>query len=69
MVCLGLKPGTAGCKAQTNPLSIGDPPPLHYYIFCQHAFATFDKYTLRWSFRHSLASVSKAAFTLVRFKQ
>ena len=21
MVCLGLKPGVAGCKAQTNPLS------------------------------------------------
>ena len=24
MVCLGLKPGTAGWKAQTNPLSHGD---------------------------------------------
>ena len=26
MVCLGLKPGEAGCKAQTNPLSYGGTP-------------------------------------------
>ena len=27
MVCLGLEPGTAGWKAQTNPLSYGGTPP------------------------------------------
>ena len=26
MVCLGLKPGMAGWKAQTNPLSYGGTP-------------------------------------------
>ena len=26
MVCLGLKPGAAGWKAQTNPLSYGGTP-------------------------------------------
>ena len=26
MVCLGLKPGVAGWKAQTNPLSYGGTP-------------------------------------------
>ena len=27
MVCLGLKPGAAGWKAQTNLLNYGAPPP------------------------------------------
>ena len=26
MVCLGLKPGAAGLKVQTNPLTYGGPP-------------------------------------------
>ena len=30
MVCLGLKPGAAGWKAQTNPLSYGGTPRFAY---------------------------------------
>ena len=29
MVCLGLEPGAAGWKAQTNPLSYGGTPKCH----------------------------------------
>ena len=32
MVCLGLEPGAAGWKAQTNPLSYGCTPKI--YLFC-----------------------------------
>ena len=39
MVCLGLEPGAAGWKAQTNPLSYGGTPNiiLHFHDF-QHTF-------------------------------
>ena len=30
MVCLGLEPGAAGWKAQTNPLSYGGTPGKHF---------------------------------------
>ena len=36
MVCLGLEPGAAGWKAQTNPLSYGGTPSLSnivYFLF------------------------------------
>ena len=37
MVCLGLEPGAAGWKAQTNPLSYGGTPQgeghCYYYYF------------------------------------
>ena len=36
-MCLGLKPGAAGWKAQTNPLSYGGTPVyflLHYSMIC-----------------------------------
>ena len=32
MVCLVLKPGAAGRKAQTNPLSYGGVPKINFYI-------------------------------------
>ena len=32
MVCLGLEPGTAGWKAQTNSLSYGGTPRLPFFI-------------------------------------
>ena len=40
MVCLGFEPGTAGWKAQTNPLSYGGPTtlPLFWFVllFARH---------------------------------
>ena len=33
MVCLGLEPGAAGWKAQTNPLSYGGTPRLRCCLF------------------------------------
>ena len=37
MVCLGLEPGGAGWKAQTNPLSYGGTPTLIIFCSdCQH---------------------------------
>ena len=32
MVCLGLEPGAAGWKAQTNPLSYGGTPSLDFCL-------------------------------------
>ena len=32
MVCLGLEPGAAGWKVQTNPLSYGGNPYLYTYL-------------------------------------
>ena len=32
MVCLGLKPGAAEWKAQTNPLSYGGTPKKYYFL-------------------------------------
>ena len=37
MVCLGVEPGVAGCKAQTNPLSYCSTP---FYIFLIHTLVT-----------------------------
>ena len=34
MVCLGLEPGAAGWKAQTNPLSYGGTPKCSYSGYC-----------------------------------
>ena len=36
MVCLGLKPGAAGWKAQTNPLSLGGILQKHFLTMCPH---------------------------------
>ena len=32
MVCLGLEPGVAGWKAQTNPLSYGGTPIFYFLL-------------------------------------
>ena len=33
MVCLGLEPGVAGWKVQTNPLSYGGTPLITFFLF------------------------------------
>ena len=43
MVCLGLKPGAAGWKAQTNPLSYGGIPPLN--TVCMAKLSTLPGFT------------------------
>ena len=44
MVCLGLEPGAAGWKAQTNPLSYsGTPWATFYSNFWSHWYGTMPK--------------------------
>ena len=38
MVCLGLEPGAAGWKAQTNPLSYGGTPQDHFVCLSKIVF-------------------------------
>ena len=42
MVCLGLEPGAAGCKAQTNPLCSGGTqyPTIGSSYFCNSKFVS-----------------------------
>ena len=46
MVCLGLEPGAAGWKVQTNPLSYGSTPTVTYLV--RKTIAVW----LRWSLRN-----------------
>ena len=39
MVCLGLEPGAAGWKAQTNPLSYGGTPQFTYHYIITFVMA------------------------------
>ena len=44
MVCLGLEPGAAGWKVQTNPLSYGGTPGIpSWYLIKKERFVKFSR--------------------------
>ena len=49
MVCLGLEPGAAGWKAQTNPLSYGSTPGTSTYF---HLWLVFSDSNIRLQLAH-----------------
>ena len=46
MPCLGLEPGAAGWKLQTNPLSYGSTPLLLFFIIYLKISLAIGRYTL-----------------------
>ena len=59
MACLGVEPGAAGWKAQTNPLSYGGTPQKIRILFLPHFAAKISTETVPSSTAISLLSLQR----------